>query len=343
MISRAENLPGKLPESARYFPIEKGIYEVAPGLKSLGTPMGNGDADLKLFQIDRNFPIYRANKLAGRQERLSKYFVTERHSPEVSTAVNRFLVHRLCEESPAWFRWQEGPKSREDGGTLFCELTGEAIELDSRYELKALTSPDNIEYACALDALCSQFQEDLAICSKGPDGSDWLSALHLFSPSHWAAEDKIGKNFFQVHAPIPGIEKINRSAAALVDAMIHKGPYVRFVWGFGTDNRLNHHPLPPPGWDAAEWKGRSFRPEAVAEGKSPFILRYERQAIHGLPEVNASVFTIRVYFMDGEEIRQNPRERELLRSGLLSMNEESRGYKGLAQCMDQVIAWLDSV
>lgn len=325
-----------LKSPARYFPIEKGIYEVAPGLKSLGTPMGNGAADAKIFQFDDQFQIYRDNKLAGRQERLSKYFVTSDYTTEVSSAVNRFLVHKLCEESPDLFRWEESSV----GGTLHCTLTQETIELDSHYELKACSG---VQYASALDALCSQLQEDLAICSKSPDGRDWLSALHLFSPSHWAAEDKIGKNFFQVHAPIPGIDKINRSAAALVDAMIYKGPYVRFVWGFGTDNRLNHHPLPPPGWNASEWKGRSFRPEAVQEGNSPFILRYERQVIHGLPHVNAAVFTIRVYFTDGEEIRRNPRERELLRSGLLSMNKESRAYKGLSQCMDQVVGWLNAV
>jgi hypothetical protein len=329
----------ELNSPARYFPIDKGIYEVAPGLKSLGTPMGNGAADAKIFQFDDEFPVYRANKLAGREERLSKYFVTSDYSNDVSSAVNRFLVHKLCEESPEWFRWER----TSWGGVFHCSLTQEKLELDSRYELK---SSSGVQYACALDALCSQVQEDLAICSKSPlpeDGRDWLSALHLFSPSHWAAEDKIGKSFFKVHAPIPGIDKINRSASAFVDAMIYKGPYVRFVWGFGTDKRLNHHPLPPPGWDAHEWKGRSFRPEAVDEGRSPFILRYERQVIHGLPEVHAAVFAIRVYFTDGDEIRQNPRKRELLKSGLLSMNSESRTYKGLSQCMDQVVSWLDAV
>ncbi|MFL5812801.1 MAG: heme-dependent oxidative N-demethylase subunit alpha family protein [Bdellovibrionia bacterium] len=321
---------------ARYFPIDKGIYEVAPGLKSLGTPMGNGAADSKIFQFDDEFPIYRANKLAGRQERLSKYFVQENYSTEVSSAVNRFLLHKLCEESPTYFQW----KQTSSGGILHCSLTQEKLDLDSAYELK---SSSGVQYACALDALCSQVQEDLAICSKDGDGRDWLSALHLFSPSHWAAEDKIGKSFFQVHAPIPGIDKLNRSASALVDAMIYKGPYVRFVWGFGTDRRLNHHPHSPPGWDADEWKGRSFRPEAVDEGRSPFILRYERQVIHGLPEVHAAVFAIRVYFTDGDEIRRNPRERALLRSGLLSMTPESRAYKGLTQSLDQVVSWLDAV
>jgi hypothetical protein len=120
--------------------------------------------------------------------------------------------------------------------------------------------------------------------------------------------------------------------------MVHKGPYTRFVWGFGSDMRLNHHPEPAPGADPAVWKGRSFSRDR--EG-SPFILRVERQVIHGLPEVNAAIFGIRIYFMDGEEIRRQPAHRALLRSALLSMTPESRVYKGLDQCMDEVIAWLD--
>ena len=48
-----------------------------------------------------------------------------------------------------------------------------------------------------------------------------------------------------------------------------------------------------------------------------------------------------MYFIDGEEIRRNPKEQALLRSALLSMNEDSRRYKGLLECMDDVIFWLD--
>jgi hypothetical protein len=312
---------------ARYFPLEKGVYEVAPGLRSLGQSMGNGERDGQVFQLDSEFPVYRENKTRCRAERLSKYYTTSEYSAATSTAVNRFIVHRLVAEHPTRFEWKSG--------TLHCRLTGDQIALDENYELKG-PSP----YSTAFDALACQVQEDIAVLCAADDRRDWLAALHLCSPSHWAAEDKIGKNFVDVHKPIPGIEKINRAASSFVDAMINKGPYVRFVWGFGTDRRLNHHPVPAPGFDPAVWKGRTFSRDC--EG-SPFILRLERQVLCGLPEVRASVFLIRVYFMDGEEIRRDTEKRALLRSSLLSMTPESREYKGLVHCMDDVIAWLDEV
>ena len=158
-------------------------------------------------------------------------------------------------------------------------------------------------YSSAFDALSSQIQEDVAVVST--DGKkDWLSAIHLCSPSHWAAEDKIGKDFTAIHLPVPGIEKVNRAAGSLVDAMVRKGPYVRFVWGFSTDTQLNHHPEPPPGADPLKWKGRTFDPGRAG---SPFLLRVERQTLWGLPEVAAGIFAIRVYFLDGQQIRDNPK------------------------------------
>jgi len=193
-------------------------------------------------------------------------------------------------------------------------------------------------YISAFDALCSQVQEDIAVMRMDSTGRDWLAAIHLCAPGHWSAGDKIGKNFFSIHAPVAEVERMNRAASALVDAMIRKGPYVRFVWGFSTDLRLNHHPEPPPGADPKTWKGRTFDASAA----SPFLLRVERQVTWGLPEVNAAIFTIRVYYVDGNEIKANPAERALLRSGLLSMTENSRRYKGLDKCMDEVLIWLDS-
>jgi len=356
-----------LPPPARYFPIEKGTYEVAPGLKGLSQPMGNGPRDAQVFQFDSEFRKYRENKLRCRQEDLAKYHLTSDYEPSVSTAVNRFIVARLTEEHPEYFRWN----ASQSTGSLFCALTGETIEFDEKFELSGVAPPsmadvadaNRIPYKTAFDALCSQIQEDVAVVTSDPDseasdgsmGRDWLAAIHLCSPGHWAAADKIGKNFFDIHTPVAGIEKVNRAAKSLIDAVIHKGPYVRFVWGFGTDKRLNHHPTPPPGVPVEEWRGRSFRPPASqphpatqvnsamrSTQDSPFILRVERQVLWGLPEVRSSLFLIRVYFIDGDEIRRDPRESALLRSGLLSMTQQSRVYKGLDGCMDEVIAWLDN-
>src|SRR3954451_9336305 len=72
---------------ARYLPFAHGRYDVAPGLSRFGRDFGNGEADCQVFQIDSDFPRYRAVKLAARAERLDKYFVTHELADEVATAV----------------------------------------------------------------------------------------------------------------------------------------------------------------------------------------------------------------------------------------------------------------
>lgn len=324
-----------LPSPVRYFPISSGLYEVAPGLSKVLNQKGHEGRDAQIFQFDNEFHRYRENKIQCRSERLSKYLQTHEYSRALSSAVNRFLARYLALEHPAYFSLQENGAAR----TLLCHLSQEKILLNSEWELESFESPQAMAspYSSAFDALASQVQEDVAVMTQNEEGRDWLAALHLCSPSHWAAEEKIGKNFFDIHVPIPGIEKINRAATSFVEMMIHKGPFVRFVWGFATDKRLNHHPEAPQGKDPKEWKGRAF--DKTKE--SPFILRLERQVLWGLPEAKASVFLIRTYFIDGEEIRRNPQERALLTSGLKSMSPESRVYKGVDACINEILAWLN--
>jgi hypothetical protein len=50
------------------------------------------------------------------------------------------------------------------------------------------------EYLSVFDMLCAQLQEDFAICCTN-EHEDWLAAIHLCAPNHWAAGDKIGKPF----------------------------------------------------------------------------------------------------------------------------------------------------
>ncbi len=325
---------------ARYFPIEKGVYEVAAGLRSLGTDFGNGEADKLVFQIDREFSKYRRNKLECRAERLGKYYVTANYAPAVERAVTSFLIHRLTTEHKQLFACD----SLADGGTaLHSALTAETLIFDREMRLTETRGASNDvvpPYASAFDALCAQVTEDVAVVSRAAGGGDHLAAIHLCSPSHWAAEDKIGKDFVRIHAPVPGIERINQTSAALLDAMIKRGPYVRFAWGITPDTRLNHHPSPPFGITGEEWRGRVFQTD---KRESPFVLRIERQVLCGLPEVNAAIFMIRVYFVSGALIRRDERKRTLLRAALLSMTKESRAYKNLNECLPQLIAWLDKI
>lgn len=95
--------------------------------------------------------------------------------------------------------------------------------------------------------------------------------------------------------------------------------------------------LPPPGWDATAWTGRSF---GVAQDE-PFSLRIERQITFGLPDVRASLFFIRRSFIGGREIRSNPLWRDQLLAALRSMSTEARVFKGVQKCFDELVAWLE--
>jgi len=302
-----------LPSPARYTPWTRGLYEVAPGLKPFGTDFGNGEADRRVFQIDSNFELYAENKRRALRERRGKYVRALRLSREVEWAAINLITERLSLEYPERYR-------RE-----VFDHTVSLFDGETRYDLGA---PGRQNRSDALDFLCRLVQEDVAIVST-LDESDWVAYLHLCSPSHWAAEDKIGRSFFDVHEPIPAFEKVNAVARGLVDAMVNKGPFVRFVWGVESDDRLNHHPEPPPGIDPQEWSGRQF-------DQGRFWVRTERQVIWGMPEVGASLFTIRVAYVSDEEVKADPQLLSTLRQALDSMSEAARQYKGLAKHWDRL-------
>ncbi|GAB1543429.1 DUF3445 domain-containing protein [Scytonema sp. NUACC21] len=321
--------------SVCYFPLEKGRYEVKPGFIPLGASLGNGEADKRVFQFDGNFTHYRHIKLLCRAERLGKYYQTCNYSNAVAGAIARLIVERLSQEYPHWFCCQ----TTINGTAFHNQLTGETLYLDSNWQLEKVQTqgePVFPPYISTLDALATQVQEDMTVMSRSVDGRHWLSAVHLCYPNHWSAEEKIGQDFTTIHAPVAGMEKINHRANAIVNTMIVRKPMIRFAWGLSTDTRLNHHPEPPLGVPLDEWHGRSFN-----RNNPQLLLRIERQVIWGLPEHDASLFTIRTYFRDCTVIKQDPMLRSKLSAALGSMTPESLLYKGLAESREEILAWLE--
>lgn len=292
---------------ARYFPIRHRRYEVSPGLFPLETDFGNGEADKRVFQIDMQFSRYCANKNACRQERLSKYVCFADYNDVTDQAVSRWMRARLTTEYPEQFTWQ----NEADGmGTLCCALTDERLPFDAGLRLR----PGTI-YANAFDALCCQVPEDVAVVRRDETERNWIAALHLCAPSRWAAEEKVGTDFGQTHAPVPHFEKIARAAGPLLHTVITRAPQVRFAWSVTLDDRLNDHPEPP------------IHAQCPTPSATPTFLRVERQTLWGLPEVNAFVFTIRTYLYPIAEL--TPSEQVDLAAALDSMSLQTRRYKGV--------------
>ena len=320
--------------TACYFPLMSGRYEVKPGMMAFGSCFGNTQADQQVFQIDDNFAHYRQAKLLARGERLSKYYQTCNYSKGVAGAIARLIINRLTQEHPEHFYYK---KSIDNTLKFHSQLTGETLYLDADWQLQQVEgSPVFPTYVSTLDALAAQVQEDLTIICRSDTNSNWLSAVHLCYPNHWSAEDKIGQDFATIHAPVAGMEKINRRGGAIAHTMITHKPMVRFAWGLSTDTRLNHHPEPPPGVSVSQWQGRSF------DSQHPQLyLRIERQVIWGLPEYEAALFSIRTYFRDCGVVRKDPVLRSKLYAAIQSMTPESLVYKGLVESKSSILEWLE--
>ncbi len=303
-----------LPSPPRYFPPAAGRYETTPSLRALGTDFGNGVADGLVFQLDNQFHRYRDNKLTCRGQAREEYILQSGLDPVVARATVEWMARRLAAEHPGWFALTP----TLDAHRLECRLTGEQLAFTCDWELIE-GGPQG--YADGLDALCCQVQEDIALLVAHPEQGNSLAYLHICAPSGWVPAEKIGRDFVTVHEPVPGIEPTLRAARGLVDAMVNRGPFVRFVWGIAGDNRLNRHPRHDL-TDVAT-AGRPYRPDR----DPPFWFRVERQVLWGLPHVRASVFAIRLLLRPGTEILANPAERVALHAALEGMSPESRRYK----------------
>lgn len=98
-------------------------------------------------------------------------------------------------------------KARNGESVLNCFLTGDRLHFDPEMRLLA-GSP----YESTFDALAMQVAEDLNVLALAEGGSNWLCAMHVCSPSTWRPEEKIGKDFFGIHSPVPQSEAMLRAS-----------------------------------------------------------------------------------------------------------------------------------
>lgn len=316
-------------DPAFYFPISRSPFEFKTGLKKIENENYGHPNDQRIFQIDRNWPEYIAQKHAARDEDLHKY-VKEKHLTEqTKKTVCRYLVEQLVKEYPSMFQLH----ATEQTIRLTNLYTTEEINFDTDYQLLYVVNPQtDTPYESTLDALCCQIQEDLSI-NQIVDGKDYISYLHLCLPNYWSADDKIGKCFLHAHMNVPAMGKIAKAANDIMYTLVTQGPFIRYTWGLTSDKRLNHHPVPPEGVSRDQWFGRKFDP-----ANPELYLRVERQLTVGFPESKAYLFNIRSYLYDVADY--NPQQLEQLIFSLETMPEDVREYKGLRGQFDDIITYL---
>nr|WP_246580299.1 heme-dependent oxidative N-demethylase subunit alpha family protein [Deinococcus aestuarii] len=319
-----------------------GRYTVSAGLYRLGTqavPWVGSEAgavvETHTFALDREYPRFVASKAAAHRRALHEYAGEAALTPELREAALSFVARTLAEESGGVMAW--------DGRTFTNRALGWAADLALRWggveELRRFAAPlaplvADVTPVNALDFLGLNAPEDLAIVARHPEGGDWVAALHVLSPQHWDPREKLGRDFVAVHEPVAGSGPMNATAPRLVDAVITRGPFVRFAWGVATRDRLDHHPAAPQRADRA--------PETRFDPDRAF-LRVERQTLTGFPEAHGALFTIRPYTYPLRDAVADPAHARALAAALRTMTPEQVAYKGLVPLLPGLLTWLDGV
>ncbi len=353
--------PG-LPPVRDYFPLESGRYEVAAGLKILGQQPVHGVVEHHHFPLDDLVPQHLLARQAVMHQQPRRHHPAGNLEPDSARAIATWMLDRLPTEHPGTF---ETTWTHSDRPTLEHRGPGWRLELDLSHDrvvsvsripstwkkslaqaprtrntatlatlLDALAVED-LEGLTCLDALARLVADDLAIIRRDPGtGRDWLAWIHLAFPNHWSPADKLGRSFLAVHEPVADFERVARSADRMLEALVHRGPFVRFAWGVATDTVLDHHPDSPP--------GRALREPSPEAAIDETWLRIERQTLRGFPEHEAALFTIRTFFTPVSRIAGDGVRAGLLAEALETMTEAAIAYKGLGGIREPLIAGLRS-
>jgi len=216
-----------------------------------GADHGNGPADAQYFQLDAEGHRYRAARDARARSRCGG-LASSRHA----------AAHAAILE------WMRTTLSREHPQLVLPP---------------ALRPPaDGAQDFAALDRLVSLLQEDVVVVRRLAPECDAVTQMHVCFPSRWRPERLLGTGFRHIHRPVPGFADGDSAARRMLDAMILRGPFVRFVWTLCADDALDQHPDEagcPGDWDGS---GRGW-------------LRIERQTTVGFPTHESALFLIRTY------------------------------------------------
>jgi hypothetical protein len=274
-----------VPEKLLFFPVDPAPLTMKAGLIRFPHDFGHGDADSRVFLVDDDLAHAVAEKRKGFAARRSFDRIETPDERRAADEVLAFVRARLADEAPDRLA---------------------AADADT-----GATSP--------FDALGRALQEDLVVMHAGQDGTGRAVLVHVSFPSGWRPEHVAGTSFREIHGPVPGFpgrtgdDAEVRAAAArsMMDAMIKRGPYVRFVWTVCADDALDHHP--DSGLRAPKTHITHFR--------------VERQLTWPFPDVAASLFVIRTFVYPIDAL--GAERARTLAEALANMPPEIRRYKGL--------------
>lgn len=293
------------------FRMQPGLRALSPGAVQL-TPSAPGDRSLR-------------EKLA----------VLGAHAEQALVAVPEFdampALAALCEhaarEQPRAWRWDGA--GRLEALQLGWALRGDALHGDGLAEIGDCLAALPARWRAA-GLLSLAFAEDFAVIDGRTGRIPWLAVC---LPSHWSPQDKVGRHFAEVHAPVADNRLLITASDHLARLVTGTQRWERFVWTITSQSQLDMHPLrvPTPGWP------EGADADALAALAS---FRTERQTFIPVPGASQAIFTIHVESRPLAQVADRAVVAVPLHASLASMSDAVLAYRGLAGARDRLLAWL---
>ncbi len=251
------------------------------------------------------------------------------------TSAVHALAAQAAQEHPELFNW--------DGERAGAPALGIAVSGDSPHE----TAPGRFGLGDEIGRclrglppgwrlaglLCLAFDEDFALVDARSGTLPWLAVA---LPSHWAPQQKIGRHFREVHAPVADNATLLRAGDPLMQLVCGPERWERFVWNVTRHPRLNAH---PDAIDPSPWPGDVFDDPAAPRA----WWRTEHQTFMGLPGQAAgpqAVFTIHVETEPLAQAFAAPERAARLHDAIATMSDSVLAYRSLASVREPLLAWL---
>ena len=246
---------------------------------------------------------------------------------DAAPALAALCRHAAAEQPGAW-GW--------DGERARAAWLGTAVRADGRVEQ---TEPGRFglgdEVARCLNGLppawrragllSLAFAEDFAVVDGRDATVPWLAVA---LPSHWAPEEKIGRSFAAIHAPVADGELLRKAGDALLRLATGGERWERFVWNVTDQPRLHAHPQRV---DPRRWQHN---------GVADAWWRTERQTFLPLADAGQAIFTIQVEVQRLADAVASPARAPALHDAVASMSDAVLAYRGLTTVRAPLLSWL---
>ena len=292
--------------------------------------------DLKMgtSPLPNNHPVVETDDHYYQEVMLKRKLLTEDHTyyyqstPFTHTAQWEALekiLQGLSSAYPKKFVYKINAKDRHWENKLLNEKCDFVLGDDGSLSLEPL------------DFAGRHVQEDLLLLDAG----SVLQAGQLCFPSGWDLGSKFGKNFLDLHAPVPSrMGPTLRAADKLIERLpLHK-PIARTNWGFRITNQLDLSSRHTAGYRMS-LDERAVKINLENAGDEIF-LRSERQILTRLPS-GYVLFTIHTYNSKVKDECQDAGRAKAMLTFLQTTSSELIEYKVMTPIVKPLIEYLEGI